>query len=193
MIKAITNFIARITNIFTVIVFVIIIIGLEIGFNVSLPTFTDLTGGTLLDMSVGYSADFAYERLQTFSKAADVYRRIRTIDFVFPAAYAFGLSILSCLVYRKKYDDIENYRWILVVPFLAAFFDYTENIILVILYNSLPAQYMTAASALNIITILKFGFLGFSVLLFITGSFSLLKGGDSMLLMGNKFKGKKKD
>lgn len=144
-------------------------------------------------MSIGYSSDFAYERLTTFHLAADVYFKIRLIDFFFPAAYAVCLSVLSCFVYRKKYEDADNYRWILIVPFLAAVLDYVENIILVILYQSLPAQYHIVASILNIVTILKFCLVGFSVMLFITGAFSILKGGDSMLLMGNKFKGKKQN
>lgn len=193
MIKHLTNFIIKITNPKTIALFVTAVIIAEVGFYMLMPVFTEATGGTILDMSVGYSSDFAYERLSTFDKAADVYFKIRTIDFFFPLFYAFVLSLLSSLIYRKKYQDANNYRWILVVPFIAAVFDYIENIILVILHQALPTQFHFAADVLNIVTILKFTFLGLSVLLFITGAFSLLKGSDSMLLMGNKFKGDKKD
>lgn len=193
MITRITDFIFRLTSLKTLIIFIAAVIIIEIGFSLYMPEFTEKTGGALLDMSAGYSSEFAYERLSTFGMAAGAYLKIRIIDFIFPAVYAFALSVLSCFVYRRKYDSIGNYRWVLMVPFLAAFFDYMENIIIVILFRSLPAQFFAAASILNVVTILKFGLLALSILLFITGGLALLKGSDSMLLMGNKFKGDKKE
>lgn len=193
MIKKFTDYIIRITNLKTLAISVLGVIVIETVFYILMPSFAELTGGPMLDMSVGYTAGFAYERLVSFNKAADIYFKLRTIDFFFPIIYAFALSILSCFIYKKKYDKADNYRWILTVPFLAAFFDYVENIMLVILFHNLPAEYIAAAKVLNVVSILKFGLLGLSVLLFVTGGFSLLKGGDSMLLMGNQFKGKKKD
>jgi|GEM_PF-4940735 len=193
MIKKFTDFIIKNTNLKTLAISVAVVIAIQSAFYVLMPALAEATGGTILDLSVGYSSDFAYERLNSFENGADIYFKIRALDFFFPIAYAFTLSILSSSIYRKKYEDADNYRWILIVPFFAAAFDYIENIMLVILYRSLPAQYTAAASVLNIVSILKFGLLGFSILLFVTGGFSLLKGGDSMLLMGNKFKGDKKD
>ena len=193
MIRKFTDYIIKITNLKIIIIAVAAVIIFEGVFFTMMPQIIEATGGPILDMSVGYSAEFAYERLNSFSKASEIYSRIRTLDFFFPIVYSFTFSILSCLVYRKKYKSADNYRWILLVPFLGAIFDYTENIMLVILYRNLPEQFMKAASALNIISILKFGLLGFSILLFITGALSLMKGSDSMLLMGNKFKGEKKD
>jgi hypothetical protein len=101
------------------------------------------------------------------------------------------LSIVSVLVYRRKYNEVDNYRWVILVPFSAALFDYVENILLIALYRMLPARFDAAVSVLNVITILKFGLLALSVLLIITGALSILKGGDSGLIIGNKFKGKK--
>ena len=191
--KKLTDIIIRTTNLKTLVISVAAVVAFETAFFILMPGFTEATGGPLLDMSVGYSAEFAYERLVTFEKAADIYFKIRLIDFFFPLVYGFAFSTLSCFVYRRKYENSDNYRWILRVPFLAAVFDYTENIMLVILYNSLPAQFLTAAKILNIVSILKFGLLGFSILLFVTGALSLLKGGDSALLIGNKFRGEDKD
>ncbi len=193
MIRHLTNFISRITRLSTVLIFAVLIIAIETGFNAMLPRFVDATGGTLLDMSVWFTADFAYERLHSFGNAADVYFLIRMLDFIFPAAYAFGLSVLCSMIYRKKYTEIDNYRWILAIPFSAALFDYVENLILVVLYRLLPSEYPAAASVLNIITLIKFTLLAFGIFLLVTGIFSLIKGGDSMLLSGNKFRGKKKE
>ena len=193
MIKAISGAVCKITGRLSIILFAAAIIVIEILFSILMPQFTEQTGGPLLDMAVWFTPEFAYERIKTFSRAADIYFRIRTIDFFFPAIYSFGFACLNCAVYRKKYKNEENYRWVLTVPFAGALFDYTENIILVILYRSLPKEFPAAASVLNIVTLLKFGFLALSILLLVTGALSLLKGGDSMLLHGNKFKGEKED
>lgn len=191
MFKSLTEFICKITNRITIILLVAGIVAAEIAFGTLLPAVVEQTGGPILDMAVWFTPEFAYERLNSFSKAAEAYLKIRVIDFFFPAVYGFGFACLNCAVYRRKYKKEENYRWIIAVPFAGALFDYIENIILVILYHSLPAEYPAAASVLNIVNLLKFGLLGLSILLLVTGFLSLLKGGDSMLLMGNKFKGKK--
>ncbi len=193
MIKVIYSFISKITNLITIIIFCVLFIAVQIGFNMNMPSFIEKTGGTLLDSSIWYNSELAYERLNSFSLAAKEYFNIRLIDFFYPAIYSTGLAMLSYLVYRKKYSDAENYHWILVVPFFAGIVDYIENIMLVILYKSLPAEFPAAASVLNIITLIKFASISLSILLIITGFFSLLKGGDSMLLMGNKFRGQKKE
>ena len=193
MIRKITDLIIRMTKVRWLLIFLAVFFGIEIGFFLGMQRFGELTGGPLLDMSVGYNAAFAYERLHTFGSAANIYFRIRLLDFIFPASYGFGISIIASFIYRKKYDDPDNYRWVLAAPFLAAAFDYAENIILVILYRSLPAEFPAAATALNVVSIFKFGLLGLSVLLCVTGFFALLKGGDSMLLRGNKFRGGKQD
>lgn len=193
MIKSLSSFICRITNRTSLIIFAAAIAGFEIAFSILMPEFNEITAGPLLDMSVWFTPEFAYERLSSFGKAADIYFKIRTIDFFFPAVYAVGLACLSCAVYRKKYKNEENYRWVLFAPLAGALFDYFENIMLVILYRSLPAEYPAAATVLNYFTLIKFGLLGLSILLIVTGFLSLLKGGDSMLLMGNKFRGDKKE
>ncbi len=193
MLRGIYSFISKITNLKKIIIFCVLFIAVQIGFNMNMPAFVEKTGGTLLDISIWYNSELAYERLNSFSMASKEYFNIRLIDFFYPAIYSIGLAMLSYIVYRKKYSEAENYHWILAVPLFAAAFDYIENIMLVILYKSLPAEFPVAASTLNIITLIKFASISLSILLIITGFFSLLKGGDSMLLRGNKFKGEKKE
>jgi hypothetical protein len=192
MMKRFSEIVIKISRPKVLIIFAAAFIFIEIIFSQSLPVLVELTGGkSLLDMSIAYSADFAYEHLKSYQNAASVYFRIRLVDFFFPAIYAFMLSIVSVLVYRRKYNEVDNYRWVILVPFSAALFDYVENILLIALYRMLPARFDAAVSVLNVITILKFGLLALSVLLIITGALSILKGGDSGLIIGNKFKGKK--
>jgi len=192
MIKKLSEIIINLSRLKIFIIFAAAFIVIEVFFTINLPALTELTEGrSLLDMSIAYSPEFAYEHLESYQNAPEVYFRIRLADFIFPAVYAFMLGILSTFVYRRKYDNPDNYRWILCVPFAAAFFDYAENIILTALFRLLPARFNAAASVLNIATILKYGMLALSTLLIVTGALSLLKGGDSGLIMGNKFKGKK--
>ena len=192
MIKTITDYIFKISKLRLFLFLAAAFIIIEILFSINVAVLTDKTEGSgLLDMSVAYSVDFAYEHLMSYQKAAAAYFRIRLADFVFPAVYAFMLATLSVFVYKRKYDSLDNYRWVLMVPFTAAVFDYTENVMLVVLFRLLPSRFDAAISVLKVITILKFGFIALSILLITTGALALLKGGDSGLLMGNKFKGKK--
>ena len=193
MIRKLTELVIRQTKVQTIIILAAAVIGIEIGFSQLTAAMTAQGGIAILDMSVLYSADFAYERLRSLTEAAKPYFYIRLLDFFFPAVYATALSILSSFIYRRKYETPDSYRWVLAVPFLAAVFDYIENIMLVVLFRLLPAEYPSAIPVLNIFSILKFGLLGLSFLLVITGAFSLLKGGDSVLVMGNKFRGGDKD
>ncbi|MBI9109512.1 MAG: hypothetical protein JEZ04_22405 [Spirochaetales bacterium] len=192
MIKKLSDMVIKASGLSYLIIFAAAFIAIEIFFSINLPLLTKMTEGRgLLDMSLGYSSDFAYEHLASYKNAPPAYLRIRIADFFFPIVYAFLLSILLVFVYRKKYAELDNYRWILCVPFAAAFFDYSENIMLTVLYGLLPARFDSAIVVLNVVTILKFGLLSISILLLLAGALSLLKGGDSGFIMGNKFKGKK--
>ena len=173
------------------IILILMFIAVEVIFNFNMKILDEQTDGAkLLDMSVWYSSDFAYQQLEAYD-GVPAYQRIRIADFFFPAVYSFLLGILSFFVYRKKYENPENFNWVLKVPFAAACFDYAENVLLVILFRMLPAELPPLAVVLNIITLIKFGLLALALLLIVTGALSLLKGGDSGLIMGNKFKGKK--
>ncbi len=193
MVKKLTDIIIRTAGLKTLIITILLVIIAEIGFSLLTPEFTRLSGGPLLDMSIWYHADYAYDRLTSFAAAGESYFYIRLIDFFFPPIYACTFSILSAVIYRKKYSNPADYRWIIAAPFLGAFFDYSENILLVILFRSLPGRYPLIAEICNIATLGKFVLISFSILLIITGAFSLLKGSDSSFLHGNKFRGAKKE
>lgn len=190
--KKLTDAVIKISKPIFFFIFAAAFIVIQIIFTLNMPELTKLTEGfSILDMSIGYSADTAYEHFQSYQKASDVYFRIRTADFFFPAVYAFILSIISVFIYRRKYDNVDNYRWVLCVPFVGAAFDYAENIMLVILYRLLPSTFSAPIYALNIFTILKYGLLAFSILLIVTGALSLIKGTDSAFINQNKFRGKR--
>ena len=186
-----SNTIHKISSVRLLILLIIITFAIEAVFVLKVPQLSEQSGGgVLLDSAIWHSVDFTYQQLESYA-GLPVYRTIRTADFFFPAAYALMLAVLSAVVYRKKYDNPSNYSWVLAVPLAGALLDYIENILLVILAAKLPQRLDAAAAVLNYVTLLKFAALGLSVLLIVTGALSLIKGGDSGLIIGNKFKGPK--
>lgn len=189
IIKNLADFIFKRTNRKNIFILILLIVCIEVLFNILLPGFTEKTGNTIIDMSPAITKEDAYSRLESVDMAKKEYFYIRLIDFIFPAVYAITFSVVSCGIYRKKYSNIDNYKWILIVPIIGAISDYIENIILVLLRLLLPIKIPVAIYVLNFFIIIKFLFICISILLIITGLLALLKGGDSSFLMGNKFRG----
>ncbi|MDC7126953.1 MAG: hypothetical protein PQJ46_15380, partial [Spirochaetales bacterium] len=142
--KNLTDYIYKHTKLKSFLLFLILTILAEIAFSLIMPNFTEKSGYSILDMSTVYSVDDAYLKLNAINKAPNEYLVIRLIDTIFPILYGLMLSILSCIVYKRKYKDLNNYRWVLLVPILGAISDYIENIIIISLKLLLPKQFPIA-------------------------------------------------
>lgn len=146
------------------------------------------------DMKIGLSPEQLSSLFAAYKeKGNTAYQTIRAVDFLFPAVYALLLSVILNFIYRIKYSEPANYRWIILTPFFGAIFDYAENLTLVILNFSYNLINNYSAIILGVLTSLKFLLLALSIFLAVTGAISNFKGSDSAFLTMNPFRRNKKD
>ncbi len=93
----------------------------------------------------------------------EMYLRLQWIDMVYPLIYSTLLASLLYLVYKKT--RLEN---MVFIPFVAALFDYAENILLRISILSFPNIQDGVASIAGTVTFIKWllVFFAFFLLLF---------------------------
>jgi hypothetical protein len=143
-----------------------------------IPGYTSVSGGLgIPDMGMAYSPDRLYALLAVME--GDVlawYNRIQVADLVFPLAYAGFFGSLLVKIYRKKYDDPVHYRWIAALPFLAAGFDYLENLGFRTALILSPGRYNILGWILSGLSTLKFLALGMALLLILSGIGYFIKG-----------------
>ena len=121
--------------------------------------------GGLLDMKMGLSPAGVYQALDALGEQGRQAHRTLTVwlDTPFPAAYALFYTACIALFLRRAGRLGGKLSLLCALPWLAALFDWTENILVLTLLQSYPAQHMAAAGALGICTAVKFAFNGLSV------------------------------
>ena len=176
-------------------VLIILFIVIESAFAVLMNRLEAACGTSLIpDMKIGVTPQQLASLFDAYKTDGTIaYRIIRSVDFLFPAVYALMLSVILNFIYRIKYSEPANYRWILLTPLFGAIFDYTENIMLIILNSSHNLINNYSAIILGVFTSLKFILLGLSIFLAVTGAISNFKGSDSAFLTMNPFRRNKKD
>lgn len=143
-----------------------------------IPGYTAASGGLgIPDMGMAYTPDRLYTLLAGMEGEALVwYNRVQLADLVYPLAYGGFFGSLLVKIYRKKYDDPVHYRWIVALPFLAAGFDYLENLGFRMALILAPVRYDMLGWILSGLSTLKFLTLGLAVLLVLTGIGYFIKG-----------------
>ncbi len=176
-------------------VLIILFIVMETVFAVLMNRLEAECGTSLIpDMKIGLTSEQLSSLFEAYKTDGTIaYGIIRSVDFLFPAVYAIMLSVILNFIYRIKYSEPVNYRWILLTPLFGAIFDYTENITLIILNFSHNLINNYSAIILAVFTSLKFILLGLSIFLAVTGAISNFKGSDSAFLTMNPFRRNKKD
>lgn len=102
------------------------IILLEIGFAVLINRLQSVSGYGILD-AMFYNKDIVEIVINSYgSKGIDIYYQIQILDFVFPLMYG---ALLAGLLYKSK---------LMILPVMAAFMDYGENICIRLLLKSYP-------------------------------------------------------
>ena len=148
------------------------------------PAFTEATvteafpdGVKAPDMAVAYTADYIYTVLVLVKeRASDLYNRFQLVDLLFPLVYSCWFSSLLHRIYRRKYAAFSSYRWIVAVPFVAAGFDYLENLGFRIALIFLPMENPLLGWALSVFSTMKFLCLLLAVLSVFTGLGYFIKG-----------------
>jgi len=97
------------------------------------------------------------------TKGREMYLQLQWVDMVYPLVYSTLLASLLYLVFKRTRLEI-----LVSVPFVAALFDYTENILLRISILSFPEMNEKVVSIAGTVTFLKWllVFFAFFLLLF---------------------------
>lgn len=124
-------------------------------------------GIELLDMRMHYEpTDIEVLLSQLVGGADNLYRNIVTMDLFFPPFYGLALFLaIGFLLKRSELNGSIHNRWFLLmlVPVIATFFDYAENMCTLLILNSY--QFFVDAGVYNVMHIftkLKFLFVGLS-------------------------------
>ena len=120
-----------------------------------------VTGGAgILDLEFGYSADRAYNILESQgTEGRQLYKVMLYVDFAFPFVYMmFGVLTIG---YLLKINKIKNnaVHYLIFVPVLAMFCDWTENILILQMIGKFPAKMAVIALLSSTFTIMKFIFI----------------------------------
>ncbi|MGY5860534.1 MAG: hypothetical protein RTU63_14280 [Candidatus Thorarchaeota archaeon] len=129
----------------------------------------DLSGNlAFLDMRLFYTFDDVSVYLTSLGETGRLYYLYqKIIDSFFPIGYGLGLAFALGYLCRK--NDISNpWNTIILIPILAAIFDYVENILQTTQIVSFPTISEVIVSIAAVATLLKWIFLlGAIVVLFL--------------------------
>lgn len=119
----------------------------------------------IFDKSPLFTSEEVYSKISTFSyEGLETYKRFTyTIDIVFPISFFAFLFIFARYVSART--ELPAKRVLKYIPILWLAMDFIENAIVYMILNSYPDRHDFVASLLGIITVVKFGLLGCSVII----------------------------
>lgn len=95
----------------------------------------------LFDMSpLGYSPEYAKELLGAIGpEGRDAYLKIQLpLDFVYPGLFALTYSLMLVWLFKKRLDVNSKLFFLSLLPAAAGFFDYMENLCIIVMLRSYP-------------------------------------------------------
>ena len=121
--------------------------------------FSNITGilPGVLDAQLFYFLDVATQFFTTISPAGVRYylHTIATIDAIYPLIYTTALAMLIAYILHKKHIKNSKLDYIILLPLILMIFDYTENILTIILLRALPTMYPNVVYVLTVISSMK--------------------------------------
>ena len=115
----------------------------------------------LFDLSpAGYSFVYANELLDALGvEGRSLYlKRQLPIDFIYPGLFAVSCCLLLSWLFSKSLNANSKIFYLCLVPVIAGFFDYLENLGVVRMLMSYPDLAESHVSISSLMTILKSGF-----------------------------------
>lgn len=135
-------------------------------------TLLDITGGASIpDMELWYSGESLYGILGALGEAGRFFylTSVLPLDLVFPTCYGVFLAIILSHLVRIAGLQGTIWQYVVLLPIVAAIFDYAENILMIIILIHYPDTMPMIASCVSLCTVIK----GIGV----RGSFLLIGGG----------------
>lgn len=144
----------------------LIFIGMLVFINILGARFTSMTGEELLDFSIGYSPNEAYQMVNHYGEFGGAfYRILLLLDTVFPIVYMiFGVLLLGFIL-NKYFIKKEKLYLLLLLPVIGMAFDWLENVMISLMLNQFPEPFDLLAQLCASFTILKFTFTGLTLVL----------------------------
>ena len=106
------------------------------------------------------------------------YRNVElTVDIIYPVVYMLAFGLLISWLFQRGFKPDSQMQKLNVMPVGMWLFDLLENLGIVTLLSTYPAQWMAAAWLTTIFTMIKWIFAGASMLLIVIGLVIAAKNG----------------
>ena len=112
----------------------------------------------LFDVSPsGYTAEHAISLLNAIGpEGRDLYLSLQLpLDFIYPGLFILSYSLLFAWLLKKNYSLESKAYYALYLPILAGLFDYTENVLIIIMLKAYPDLSSGLVTAASLATIIK--------------------------------------
>lgn len=144
------NFIIRLLVILILISALMIMRKIELGF------LAHSNGAKMLDMRFGYNATDVFQLFTSLGvEGRLIYVKYLCYDFIFTVSFAIVQNYILKFTMGKAMLN-SKWRVLLYIAYFRAFFDVTENIIILILLNSFPSILLFLITVGSNVTRLKF-------------------------------------
>ena len=93
---------------------------------------------SIIDLTMDYDTERTRQYLADYTPEARAYyaQVEATVDVAYPLVYAFLFAIILALLFRTRRFGVP--AWVVLVPFAALLFDYTENLFIYQLLTQYP-------------------------------------------------------
>lgn len=118
----------------------------------------EITGGVgILDFETRYSADFAYNWLESMGEAGRYFylTKIMPLDIIFPPCFALMQFAFIALLMKHTTNNASWVRCLAIIPAFDVLLDWTENICLTTILMNYPIRMDALAVTCGWITSIK--------------------------------------
>lgn len=108
-----------------------------------------------IDLTFGFSPARTLQMVEDYGDAGrNYYAQIElTVDLIYPIVYALLFAVILTLIYSRLIGG--PVRYLNLLPFIAMFFDYLENITIVSMLKSYPEQSVAMATLCELFKLFK--------------------------------------
>ena len=146
---------------------------------VSIPEVLQYSKGMkILDlMPAGYSAEYVEQlfiALGETGRGVYLWQQI-PLDMIYPGLFALTYTTLLVFLFKKTFSPANKIQKVALLPIFAGFFDYLENIGIIVMLNIYPNFHAWLANLTNIFSVAKSFFTTITFILIFVGLGALLK------------------
>jgi hypothetical protein len=118
-----------------------------------------------IDLTFGFNPQRTLQMIEAYGDAGrEYYASVETsIDLAYPVIYALLFAVMLTMIYRRLLG--RQVRHLNMLPFVAMFFDFMENLAIVSMLRHYPEQSLTMATLCEIFKLCKW--VTFLVILFL--------------------------